>query len=84
VSVVATILVGLGAIFDTTPEVHLFWLALHVIGFFALDAIFIDFLVGLFHDLRAKTDACHSLPYWLAFISGFSLEFAALMGHAAG
>ncbi|MCL5267862.1 MAG: hypothetical protein M1469_07150 [Bacteroidetes bacterium] len=83
-SVIATILVGLGGVFDAAPQIRWFWLTLHVIGFFSLDSIFIAFLIGMFQDLRAKTDSSSSLPYRLAIVSGFSLEIAALMGHAAG
>ena len=83
-SVISTVLVGLGGLFDATLQINWFWLILHVIGFFALDAIFIAFLVGLIQDLRAKTDASRTLAYWSAILAGFSLEFAALMGHAAG
>lgn len=83
-SVITTVLVGIGGIFDASQTVQWFWLSLHVVGFFSLDGIFVAFLVGLFQDLRTGSEASGSLPYWCAIISAFSLEFAALMGHAAG
>ena len=84
-ALISTVLVSLGGIFDASLQpVHWMWLILHVIGFFLLDAIFIAMLVGFFMELKHPSDTTRSLPFWLAILAGFSLEFAALMGHLAG
>lgn len=83
-ALISTVIVSLGGIFDATLQVHWFWLILHVIGFFLLDAVFIAMLVGFFLELRHPSETTRSLPFWLAILAGFSLEFAALMGHLAG
>ncbi|RIV20897.1 hypothetical protein D2Q93_11165 [Alicyclobacillaceae bacterium I2511] len=83
-ALLSTLIVSLGGIFDATLQVHWVWLILHVIGFFLLDAVFIAMLVGFFLELKYPSETTHSMPFWLAIIAGFSLEFAALMGHLAG
>jgi len=80
----STVIVGLGGIFDATTQVNWFWLILHIIGFFLLDAIFVAFLVGLYVDRRSGSKVSRGLPFWTAVLSAISLELAALMGHAAG
>lgn len=84
-TLLSTLLVSFGAIFDATLQVHWFWLIVHVIGFFLLDAVFIAMLAGFFLELKHHpSETTRSLPFWLAIVAGFSLEFAALMGHLAG
>lgn len=80
----ATVLVGLGSLFDATLHFNWFWLIVHVVGFFLLDATFIALLVGFIIDWRLKTPISRTLPFWVAVAAVISLELAALMGHAAG
>ncbi|MHB8187420.1 MAG: hypothetical protein ACYDDU_15380 [Dermatophilaceae bacterium] len=80
----AMVLVGLGGLFDATLHINWFWLILHVVGFFLLDATFLALLVGFIVDWRLKTPVSRTLPFWVAVAAVISLELAALMGHAAG
>ena len=81
----ATVLTGLGGIFDTTVSSSVsIWLILHVIGFFLLDAIFLLLFVGFYLEWRQRSPRVWKLTFGLAALAALSLEFAAAMGHIAG
>ncbi len=81
----ATVLTGLGGVFDATVKnVNYVWLTLHVIGFFLLDAIFILLFIGFYLEWRRRSPRSWKLTFGLAALAAISLEFAAAMGHMAG
>ena len=81
----ATVLTGLGGIFDTTVSNSIsIWLILHVIGFFLLDAIFLLLFVGFYLEWRQRSPRSWKLTFGLAALAALSLELAAAMGHVAG
>lgn len=83
-SLLATVLAGVGGVFDRSVTAPGFWLGLHIVGFFLLDATFVALLVGVVRELRAGPARERLLPLWAAGLAALSLEFAALMGHLAG
>ena len=81
----ATVLTGLGGVFDTTVKnVDYVWLTLHVIGFFLLDTIFLLLFIGFYLEWRQRSPRSWKLTFGLAALAAVSLEFAAAMGHMAG
>ncbi len=79
----ATILSGLGGLFDSKipgAEVPM-WI--QILSFFALDEILIVLIIGMIQEFRS-TPAARTLPYISAFFAAIAMFGSAIMGHLAG
>lgn len=79
----ATILSGVGGLFDNKipgAEVPM-WT--QIFSFFALDEILIVLIVGMIWEFRTSS-ATRTLPYFGAFFAAIAMLGSAVMGHLAG
>jgi hypothetical protein len=80
----ATVLAGVGGIFDTKIPGAEVAMWIQIFGFFALDEILVLLAWGLYSEWRKGTPITRTLTYVAAMIASVSMFFAAVMGHVAG
>jgi hypothetical protein len=82
--VVATVLTGVGGIFDRGIPGYEVARWTHIVGFFALDGIVILLIIGFAQGRRAGMPSSRTLPFFVAWTASASMLIAAMMGHIAG
>lgn len=82
-AVAATMLAGIGGVFDAAPTDTLaLWT--QILGFFCLDEILLVLIWAFWQERRARAPASRSLSFAVAGLGSVSLFVAAVMGHLAG
>ncbi len=82
--VAATVLAGLGGIWDTKVPGAEVALWTQITAFVVLDEILVMLIVGFWQGWQARAASSRSLPYLCAGLGAASMLVAALMGHVAG
>lgn len=78
--VVATVLTGVGGIFDRGIPGHEVARWTHVVGFFALDGILILLTIGFAQGRRARLPSSRTLPFLVAWMASVSMLIAVVIG----
>lgn len=82
-AVAATMLAGIGGVFDSSPT-HTLALWTQILGFFSLDEILLTLIWAFWQERRARTPVSRTLSFAVAGLGAVSMFVAAAMGHVAG